>query len=112
MDEDGDGKYHLDDNNDVGNDGDMGNNDDGAYDIDADEDGDDYDDVDDDYDDVDHLMRNGGDKGIGPVTTSQVEIATIHKVQPGNSSLSSSLPLSSSLSSLSSSSPLSSSLPL
>jgi len=28
-----------------------------------------------------NLMRNGGDKGVGPVTTSQVEIATIHKVQ-------------------------------
>merc|ERR1712032_647410 len=28
-----------------------------------------------------NLMWNGGDKGVGPVTTSQVEIATIHKVQ-------------------------------
>ena len=90
MDEDGESKYQI---GDVGDNGDIGNNDDVAYNIGADED------CDDDYDNDNHLMRNGGDKGVGPVTTSQVEIATIHKVQPGNSSLlpvsSSSLPLSS-----------------
>ena len=37
-------------------------------------------------DDANHLMRNGGDEGIGPVTAGKMEIATVHKVQPGNSS--------------------------
>ena len=73
-----------DDNNNVGDDGITGNDDD-AYNIGTDEDGENYNDVDDDYDSDDHFMRNGGDKGVGPVTTSQVEIATIHEVQPGNS---------------------------
>ena len=36
-------------------------------------------------DDEGHLVRNGGDEGVGSVTTSKMEIATIHKVQPGNS---------------------------
>ena len=35
-------------------------------------------------DDVDHLVRNRGDEGVGPVTASQVEIATVHKVQSEN----------------------------
>jgi len=27
------------------------------------------------------LVRNGGDEGVGPVTASKMEIATVHKVQ-------------------------------
>ena len=49
-----------------------------------------YEDVDDNVvnnnvDDKGHLVRNGGDEGVGPVTASKMEIATVHKVQPGNS---------------------------
>jgi len=28
-----------------------------------------------------NLVRNGGDEGVGPVTASKMEIATVHKVQ-------------------------------
>ena len=50
-----------------------------------------YEDVDDNVvnnnvgNDEGHLVRNGGDEGVGSVTASKMEIATVHKVQPGNS---------------------------